>query len=166
MSIAAAMIPELDQEFTTTLRVLERVPEEQFGWKPHETSPSLQGLAWHTAQMASVIVDMAGLSVIDFDPALIPGPPATNAEIVAEAKTGHGRLRDYLSGLDDAAAMANWTLRIDGKEIMTIPKIVLVRSVGMNHVYHHRGQLSVYLRMLEVPVPSIYGPSGDENPWG
>jgi uncharacterized damage-inducible protein DinB len=164
MSVAA-ILHELDAENATTRRVLERVPEDRLTWKPHPKSMSLGELALHLAQSPGAIAEWAVPDSIDA-PAGGSGlrTPATTAEILAAHDEGAAKARAALEKVGDAGLHQPWTMVKDGVTVFAMPKAALVRSIVLNHAYHHRGQLSVYLRLLDVPVPSIYGPSADEKP--
>src|SRR5580692_1152661 len=154
MSLGEALLMEFDQEAQTTKRVLERVPDDKLTWKPHPKSFSLGQLALHIASGPGQIVAAAAQ-----DTAEAPNfsqPEATSRQEVLET---------FSKSMANARLTSTWRLVRNGKPMMEIPRIAFLRSILMNHTYHHRGQLSVYLRMLEVPVPSIYGPSADENPF-
>ena len=166
MSATAAILQELEQEAATTRRVLERVPSDKLAWKPHEKSMSLGTLALHVAMAPGYISDWAVQDQTQFTPGAPPDPNST-AEILSAHDTGLTKAKSNLNAIGDAGLGRMWSMQTpDGKTVMTMPKSALVRSIVMNHVYHHRGQLSVYLRLLNVPVPSIYGPSADEAPRG
>jgi uncharacterized damage-inducible protein DinB len=165
MSIAA-FIKEFEQEAATTRRVLERVPSEKFDWAPHAKSMSLGKLAMHTATAPGTISDWAtrdGYAFTGEDPT---PAPKTTADLLAAHDAGVAATKANLNKVGDAGLGAPWTATAGGKTLMTMPKAALVRGLVLNHWIHHRGQLSVYLRLLDVPVPSIYGPSADENPFG
>lgn len=166
MSATASLIQELDQECKTTRRVLERVPSDKLGWKPHEKSMSLGQLAIHVASVPGFITSWALKDTVEFTPGGPPEPKSTS-EVLAAHDAGAVQAKEALSKIGDAGLGAMWAMKTpDGATIMSMPKSALVRSVALNHLYHHRGQLSVYLRLLDVPVPSIYGPSADERPGG
>jgi uncharacterized damage-inducible protein DinB len=163
------MLMEFDRESSTTRKVLSRVPADKLSWKPHARSMSIGQLAQHLATLSHWIggsllageFDMAKGGA-DFSPkeaASVEAMLAAFDESVAAAKAA-------MAPLDDARAMGTWTLRQGDKVIMEMPRIALVRTILLNHSIHHRGQLSVYLRLLDIPVPSIYGPSADESPFG
>ena len=166
MPIIDSILMETDIENKTTRRVLERVPSDKLGWKPHAKSMSLGELAIHVATVPGGIAHLATLDGFDIVNFKMPAIPATSAEIVAAFDQSVADSKAALATLDDAKLMAPWTFSRNGTVIMTMPRIGLIRSIMCNHLYHHRGQLSVYLRLLDVPVPSIYGPSADENPFG
>lgn len=164
MSLAAALIQELEQEAITTRRVLERVPDAQLEWTPHPKSRTLGALALHVA------VNPAGvMSVVAQNPVDLPGfrdeHPASTAQVLAALDASMAEAKTLLGGMSDADLTTEWVARLDGAEVLRLPRIAFLRSVLLNHWYHHRGQLSVYLRLLDVPVPSIYGPSADEAPF-
>jgi uncharacterized damage-inducible protein DinB len=165
MRMADSILQELDQEAATTKRVLERVPNDKLTWKPHAKSMSLGQLALHVATtpgQAAALVCQSEFEVPEFG----NFPTATTAaELLPALDQSITRAKEVLNSLDDQTAMSTWKLTKNGKEVFAVPRIGLVRTVMLNHWYHHRGQLSVYLRLLNVPVPSIYGPSADENPF-
>lgn len=164
-TMAASMIPELEMEAATTRRLFDVVPNDKLSWKPHEKSMSLGQLCWHIATMNGVISE---ISLTDsFDPTEHPPPPAPDsmAAIIAAHTSGTARAKEILAGMNNEKAMGNFDFKLGGKTAMSMPKIALLRAIMMNHQYHHRGQLSVYLRELDVPLPSIYGPSADTNPF-
>jgi len=164
MSLGEALLMEFDQEAQTTKRVLERIPDDKLAWKPHPTSFSLGQLALHIAGGPGQIV-----AAVSQDSAEAPNfsqPEAKSRQEVLETYSkSMATARAALKSMDDAWLVSMWSVTKNGKPIMEMPRIAFLRSILMNHAYHHRGQLSVYLRMLEVPVPSIYGPSADENPF-
>jgi uncharacterized damage-inducible protein DinB len=168
MNIAAqAMIAELEQEARTTRRVLERVPGDRLTWKPHPKSMTAGQLALHVASLPRTFTQIGQLET--FDAAAVdfhnPPSPASAEELVPTLEAGVAEATSFLASLDDAAAGAPWRLTAGERELFTIPRLVLLRTLMFNHWYHHRGELVVYLRLLDVPVPSIYGPSADENPF-
>jgi uncharacterized damage-inducible protein DinB len=164
MAIADALVMELDMEAKTTQRVLERVPEDKLAWKPHAKSYSLGQLALHIAASQGNLARAA--SVDNFDLPNFTQPEAKSKKEILDAHAQSlSTARDALRKMDDGRLMATWSMSAQGKPIASMPRIAFIRSIMLNHLYHHRGQLSVYLRMLDVPVPSIYGPSADENPF-
>ena len=166
MTIADTLIMELEREAQTTRRVLERVPTDKLTWKPHAKSMSLGRLAQHVATTPGFISGMARLDGYDVEKFAEPPALESAAALVAAMEESVAQAKANLAATDDAAMMADWSFRRGGHAIMTIPRIGVYRSILLNHLYHHRGQLSVYLRLLDVPVPPIYGPSADENPFG
>ena len=161
-----SLINELRQEALTTKRVLERLPEEKLSWKPHETSMSLGQLSLHVASIPGNVTRLAQLDAFDASDAnFIPPQPESVEQILSAFDESLNSAETYLSGLDDKAATDTWRLTSKGEEVFSMPRISMLRTIMLNHWYHHRGQLAVYLRLLEVPVPVIYGRSADENPF-
>lgn len=161
-----SMLNELRQEAATTRRVLERVPEEKLSWKPHAKSLSLGQLSLHVASIPGDLVGLAQLEEFDASQAnFVPSEPASIDQILTALDASVKTAENYLSSLDDKTAAENWRLTLRGKEVFSMPRIGLLRTIMLNHWYHHRGQLAVYLRLLEVPVPVIYGRSADEDPF-
>jgi uncharacterized damage-inducible protein DinB len=164
MKMIEGMLQELEQEAQTTKRVLERVPQAHLGWKPHEKSMSLGQLALHIATVPGNVAHMIAQPSMQ-RPAFVQ-PAATQAnELVPALENTVKQARAALEGMSDADLMAAWSVLDGDRPIMTMPRVAALRAIMLNHWYHHRGQLSVYLRQLNVPVPSIYGPSADENPF-
>jgi len=165
MSATAAFLQEFEQESKTTRRVLERVPTDKLTWKPHAKSMSLGQLAMHVAMIPGFITGWATEDTLEFSGPGGPQDPKSTSEVLAAHEESITKTKQALSSIGDAGLGQMWAMKTpDGKTIMSMPKGALVRSVALNHLYHHRGQLSVYLRLLDVPVPSIYGPSADEQP--
>jgi len=164
MSVIHAMLQELEQEAQTTRRVLERVPSDRLSWKPHDKSMSLGQLALHVATVPGTIAEISQQSPFAFPQ--FTQPSATSAaELIPALDRSLAKVRDILGSMDDAALGKTWRAMDGDREVIAIPIGALLRSIMLNHWYHHRGQLSVYLRQVGVPVPSIYGPSADENPF-
>jgi uncharacterized damage-inducible protein DinB len=166
MSVTKAFLAEFENEAQTTRRVLERVPADKLAWKPHPKSMSLGNLALHVAMSPGVICGWALDDVTEFGGGAPPDPTSTD-QIVKAHDESVARVKDILSKMSDEDVKAQWSAKPKGGDTVffTMPKVALLRGLGLNHTYHHRGQLSVYLRLLDVPVPSIYGPSADENPF-
>ena len=165
MAIADSLVMELEMEAKTTRRVLERIPDDKLGWKPHDKSMTLGQLATHVANAQGFLATAASQDTFEFGSIGSPVPGNTRQEILDSFTQGTAKAKELISKMDDARLMAIWTGTMKGKTLMAVPRIGVIRSLIMNHIYHHRGQLSVYLRLLDVPVPSIYGPSADENPF-
>jgi uncharacterized damage-inducible protein DinB len=163
MRLADSLLMEFDQEAQTTKRVLERIPDDKLTWKPHPTSFSLGQLALHIATGPGQIAAAASQDTAEA-PSFVQAEAKSRQEVLEAFSKSMASARSALKSMDDARLLSEWTLTKNGKTLMAVPRIGFLRSILMNHSYHHRGQLSVYLRMLNVPVPSIYGPSGDENP--
>jgi len=164
MRLVDSILMELEQEAQTTKRVLDRIPDDKLAWKPHPKSYSLGQLALH---IASVPGSVAAAVVPDSmeAPNFSQPEPKSRLEVLDTFSKSLESAKDTLKKMDDARLTSMWRLTKNGKVLMSVPRIGFIRSILMNHNYHHRGQLSVYLRMLDVPVPSIYGPSADENPF-
>jgi len=165
MRIADSFLAELDQEAQTTRRMLERVPGNKLSWKPHTKSMSLGQLALHVATIPGGVAQ--NLSNDSFEIPASTSPPAAQSatELIPALDESVRAAKQVLGGMEDGKLMGTWKLTKNGKELMAVPRVAIVRSIMLNHWYHHRGQLSVYLRELDVPVPSIYGPSADEDPF-
>lgn len=159
-----AILQELEREADATRRCLERVPEDKLSWKPHEKSYSLGALALHIAQSPGRVASMAAKDNPE-PPGFRQQEATARAQVLSELDASLKTARETLQGMDDAKLLTKWTLVKDGKEIFSVPRVGLLRTIMLNHWYHHRGQLTVYLRLLGVPVPSVYGPSADENPF-
>lgn len=166
MPIAAALLPEFDHEMTGTRRALERVPDDKFDWKPHDKSAALGALATHLANLPHWVVITIDQDSLDLTP---PGggpyvqPVASStAELLDAFDAKTAAAREALSGASDEVLMQPWTLKKGGADVFTMPRAGVLRTFVMNHLIHHRAQLGVYLRLLDVPVPSLYGPSADE----
>ena len=163
-NLAAALIGELQMEAAATRKCLERIPPEKFDYKPHEKSMSMVKLAAHVAEMVEWAKDTVETTGIDF--ATIdykPFEPRTTAELVEYLDKNVAAAIEALQHTSDEAMMEDWTLR-NGEEVyFTMPRIQCLRGMVFNHIVHHRGQLSVYLRMNDIPVPALYGPSADEK---
>jgi len=156
---------ELEREAEITRRVLARVPNDKLTWKPHTKSMTLGRLAQHVATIPGSMSGMARLDGYDVEKFSEPAQLESAAAILAAFDESVAQAKTNLGATDDAAMMKDWSVSMGGRPIMTIPRIGVYRTILLNHLYHHRGQLSVYLRLLDVPVPSIYGPSADENPF-
>ncbi len=162
MPITDALLPEYDHEVGTTRKLLERVPDGKFDWKPHDRSMSLGQLAGHLATMLSWGTATLNQSEFDLTGPFTPPALPTRADLLANFDKEAAATREALAAASDAVLMTPWSLKRDGKTLFTMPKAAVMRSFVMNHMIHHRGQLSVYLRLNDVPLPSIYGPSADE----
>ena len=160
----AELVEEFEAEARTTRRVLERVPSDKLTWTPHTKSMSLGKLAMHLATAPAAI---SGWPVADHFEFAGGGPPfpTSTDQILAAHDSGIAEVKANLEKIGDAGLNAAWTAGMGGKTLMSMRKAAVLRALLMNHTYHHRGQLSVYLRLLDVPVPPIYGPSADESPF-
>jgi uncharacterized damage-inducible protein DinB len=164
MSIAQAMLAEFEHEAQITRKFLERVPQDKLNWRAHEKSHTVGALALHIANVPAGVVRSATLDESPLpDFAALFKQPATTAEILAGHEKSLETVRQILPTLDDARLMTNWTALREGKPVMTMPKVMFLRFIMLNHWIQHRGQLGVYLRLIGAKVPSSYGPSGDEG---
>jgi uncharacterized damage-inducible protein DinB len=164
MSLSAAFIVELQQEARVTRKMLERLPAEEFDWKPHEKSMTLGGLAVHVAEMTGWITETVNSDALDFAAMdYKPLKPQTTAEVLEYYEGEIGKAINALQTASDEHLMQNWTLKNGETVFFTMPRVQVLRGMCLNNIVHHRGQLSVYMRMKDVPVPAIYGPSADEK---
>jgi len=167
MKISDALLPEFDQEMANTRKTLERVPEDKFDWRPHPKSFPMISLATHIADMVGWTPDVIAKDSFDIAP---PGAPPYKVKLASSTKDLLERFdksvtgaRAAIAGSSDEHFMANWDFMQGGKVLFSMPRIVCIRSFIMNHTIHHRAQLGVYLRLNDIPVPAIYGPSADEQ---
>ncbi len=166
MTIGQSMLPEFDQEMQNTRKTLERCPDEKWNWKPHDKSGTVGWLAIHVATMVGWLPMTINTEELDYAP--VGGPAfelpkiANRKELLAEFDKNVAESRTALSKVSDAEMMKNWKLLAGGQEIFTMPRAACIRGMVMNHLIHHRAQLTVYYRLLGIPVPGLYGPSADE----
>ena len=165
MALIDGMLQEFEQETQTTRRVLERVPDNQLAWRPHEKARTLGELALHVAMVPGAVAELVASPSPAQAPQFTDPSPKSASELVPALDHSIAKVREVLGGMNDAALMATWRLMHGDRELLAMPRAAMLRSVMLNHWYHHRGQLTVYLRELGVPIPSIYGPSADENPF-
>ncbi len=165
MSLAKSLLPEFDQEMATTRSLLERVPEAHAAWKPHEKSMALGELAAHLAELPGLLIPALTQPDLDLSP---PGGPAyaparweSKAATLRAFDAGVAQGRGALAGISDAALLEPWALKKAGTTLFTVPRGSAIRGLILSHMIHHRGQLSVYLRLQDVPLPAMYGPSAD-----
>lgn len=164
MSIANSMLSEFDYEMGNTRKTLERAPMNKSEWKPDPKSMSLGQLAGHIAEMVGWGAAILQTPSMDMDPAQHkPFVPASKEQLLSEYDKNLKTLRSALSSASDESMMQTWTLKIGGSVLFSMPRVACMRSMIMNHLIHHRAQLTVYYRMNGVPVPALYGPSADEN---
>ena len=165
MALIDGMLQELEEEAKTTRRVLERVPDNQLDWRPHEKARTLGELALHVASVpggvAQLVASPSPVQAPDFtDPS-----PLSASELVPALDQSIANAKKVLGDMNDAELMSTWRVIQGERELFAVPRVAFLRSIMLNHWYHHRGQLTMYLRALDVPIPSIYGPSADENPF-
>ena len=167
MAIKDALLPEFDQEMAGTRKTLERVPEDKFGWKPHPKSGSMGWLATHVANLPGWVTMTLEKDSLDLAPAGQPPqrtkPVDSREQLLAKFDENVAAARKALEAASDEAMRQPWSLLQNGQTIFTMPKAAVLRSVVFNHLLHHRGQLTVYLRLNDIPVPALYGPSADEQ---
>ena len=164
MALKDAILPEFDHEMGTTRRVLERVPDAEFAWKPHEKSFNLGQLAGHVANIPHWVDAIVKNTVFDLADAEDSRPriPESTTWLLSQFEKNVGAARAGIAGLTDPEFLAPWTFKNNGQVVFTSPKKENISS-SINHMVHHRGQLTVYLRLNNLPVPSIYGPSADDR---
>jgi uncharacterized damage-inducible protein DinB len=163
--IVDAILAELDQEAEITERLLNIIPEDKLSWRPHPKAKSLGELAMHIARLQGGVAELTQEDTVEFPNSPAEPEAASRAEILETFAAGLKKAKDIVASTDDAAAMTEFTVTKNGKALWTMPRIAFWRTILLNHNYHHRGQLSTYLRTLDVPLPSIYGPSADTNPF-
>lgn len=159
-----ALVQELEQEAATTRRVLERVPDAHLGWKPHPKARTLGELAFHVATVPGSVAEFASQAKAEA-PDLTDQSPMSASELVPMLDESIARAKRVLGSMDDASLAETWRMMQGDHEIFAAPRGAFLRTVMLNHWYHHRGQLTTYLRAVGVAIPSIYGPSADENPF-
>lgn len=166
MTIAESLLPEFDQEMAVTRRFLERVPEDKFAWQPHEKSATLEWLAKHVARLAgwvSVVLATESVDVMGADEQRDTIMKlGTRAELLAYFDKAVAAARTALAQAGDAAMRESWSLKAGPHEIFTLPRVAVIRTMTFSHLIHHRAQLGVYFRLLDIPVPGAYGPTADE----
>lgn len=167
MPLKDALLPEFDHEMANTRKTLERVPDDKLDWKPHKKSTAMGGLATHLSNLPTWANHTINKDSLDLAPGGKPMPPApvvkSSTELLEVFDSNVASARAAIADASDEELLKPWTLLNNGKEILTLPKIAVLRGFVMNHNIHHRAQLGVYLRLNDIPVPSIYGPSADEG---
>ncbi len=170
MALNQGLLAEFNQEAAGTRKTLERVPRDKMDWKPHARSWTFGQLANHLATLPSWVAITINTDSLDVMPEGAPPPRAPVAEtpeaLVAIFDNHLAEARAAIEGVSDADFMKPWSLLVGGKVMFTLPKIAVLRGFIFNHSIHHRGQLTVYFRMNDVPVPALYGPSADEGSFG
>jgi uncharacterized damage-inducible protein DinB len=164
MLMRDALLPEFDQEAATTRRVLERIPDDKFSFKPHPKSMDMASLATHVCELTNWTPETIGKDSVDlaaFDPSQRK-IAASRAELLDMFDKAVVNARTALAKAEDAQLMQPWSLKSGDQVFFTMPKVAVLRSFVFNHTVHHRAQLSVYLRLNDIPVPAMYGPSADE----
>jgi uncharacterized damage-inducible protein DinB len=165
--ISQSMLPEFDHEMANLRKTLERVPEGKPDFRPHPKSMPLSRLAGHLAEIPTWAAMTIERDELDIDP--VDGPKyepyimGSRSDLLSKFDADLKQAREKLAGTTDDRMMATWTLKARGQTAIAMPRVAVLRSFVMNHMVHHRAQLGVYLRMNDVPVPGLYGPSADEN---
>ncbi|HUI50194.1 MAG TPA: DinB family protein [Terriglobales bacterium] len=166
MTIGQSMLMEFDEEMKNTQKILERVDDKQWDWKPHAKSGSVGWLASHVATMPGWITMTLQTQELDYAPVGGPSfePPKieNRQQLLAELDKGVAEARASLAKVSDEEILKDWTLLAGGHKIFTMPRVACIRGMVLNHIIHHRAQLTVYYRLLGIPVPGLYGPSADE----
>ena len=166
MPTVQELILELENEARATTRLLERVPEDKLTWQPHAKSMSIGQLALHIASIPGRISQLLLLDGMDGKQAKFQNPqPTTRAEILSALENGLAGAKEVLHSINNEKATQPWKLSNGDREVFSAPRTTIARNLMLNHWYHHRGQLTVYLRLLDVPLPVTYGRSADENPF-
>jgi uncharacterized damage-inducible protein DinB len=165
MVTVADLLEELEQEAVVTRKVLERVPESQLDWRPHEKSMTLGQLSMHVAIVPGAIAEIAMQPTFDINTAGARPSATSISELITTLERSVAKARKLLGSMDQDMLDSTWRLMAGEKEIFAIPRAAFLRSVMLNHWYHHRGQLTVYLRQTGAAVPSVYGDTADENPF-
>lgn len=166
MTISESILPEFDREMEGTRRTLERVPDDGFDWRPHAKSSPMGDLATHLANIPTWAVRGIEQDEIDIMPGgqqLRAEPARTREEVLAAFDRNVAAARAAIAGASDERLAEPWTLLSNGRQVITVPRAAVLRNFVLNHIIHHRAQLGVYLRLNDIPVPSIYGPSADEG---
>lgn len=163
MTFLEALALEYEQEMKSTRRLLECVPDDKFGWKPHEKSMTLGRLASHVAELAGRPVDVIRLDNIVRVPGSKPFVAASRNELLEKFDTGSAEAQKSIASLTEDRLDTNWTLHFGDVKMAEMPRALALRRICMNHLIHHRAQLGVFLRLLDVPIPGMYGPSADDS---
>lgn len=167
MTLSEMLLPEFDQEMASSRKVLERVPADKFNWRPDEKSGTMGWLASHVATLSRLATSVINTESYDFAPGGVPtrkpAAPESNEQLLAQLDETAAEARAAIAGASDEHLLKPWSLLTNGHVLFTMPRFACIRSAMMNHVIHHRGQLTVYLRLNKIPVPGLYGPSADES---
>lgn len=166
MRICDTILPEFDNEMAGTRRTLERVADDKFEWRPHPKSSTMGDLTTHLANIPTWAVHALGRDSLDIAPAggepLRAAPLHSREEALATFDRNVAAAREAIGAASDERMKGTWTLLHGGRTVLSLPRVAVLRGFVLNHTIHHRAQLGVYLRLNDIPVPSIYGPSADE----
>jgi len=165
MAFSQTLLPEFDEEMKNTRKMLEAVPDGRFDYKPHPKSMTLGQLATHVAQMPSWAATTLDVEVLEFGPDFKPQLASSRDELLEMFDKGVADARPKIAAASDADWQKTWTLKFAGKTMLSMPRAAIMRSTVLNHMVHHRAQLGVYLRLNEVAIPGMYGPSADDAAW-
>jgi len=165
MNAIDPLLMEFEQESATTRRLLERVPTEKLDWRPHPKARSLGELANHIAAVQKTIPTAIQTATYDLAKGSDNTVPERAAEIVTAFDANVAEAKQQLATMTDDDLMSDWSGQVGGRTVFSAPKIGVLRGILLNHTYHHPGQLTTYLRQLDVALPSVYGPTADENPF-
>ena len=163
MTTSETLLPQFDQEMANTRKLLECVPEEKFSWKPHEKSMTLGRLASHVAEMAEWGAMTVNTEKLELTADSKPFSATKKTELIEKFNSNVASAREAIAGAGDEHLTKNWSLFYMGNQMLSMPRIDVLRNVVLSHMIHHRGQLSVYLRLLDVKIPGMYGPSADSK---
>jgi uncharacterized damage-inducible protein DinB len=167
MSISEILLPEFDQEMANTRRMLERVPVDKADWKPHEKSMTLGRLAGHIAELPSMGVSVIKTDVFDLTQRMSGGHQPyvarSSDDLLRTFDSNVAEVREAIAGASDQHFNQVWSMQFGGKTLVSGPRMPMIRSIFINHIIHHRAQLGVYLRLNDIPLPGLYGPSADER---
>jgi uncharacterized damage-inducible protein DinB len=165
MSIATSLLPEFDQEMASTRKILECVPDDKSEYRPHPKSMPLGRLAGHVAELASWGATTINTDVLEITPDFVPFVAESRQQLLETFDKHAAAAREAIAGASDEHYFKTWELKFSGKTMMSLPRIAVLRTVVMNHLIHHRAQLGVYLRMNDIAIPGMYGPSADDPKW-
>ncbi|MDQ1473942.1 MAG: hypothetical protein QOJ99_5422 [Bryobacterales bacterium] len=163
MTISQLLLPEFDQEMASTRRMLASVPDDKFSFKPHDKSMPLGRLASHVAEMPGWVIPTMEQDSLEMTPGQQPFLAASTAELVESFDKNVAAARPLIEGASDETFAKDWSFIYAGHKVFNGPKSQVIRGMVFSHLVHHRGQLSVYLRLMDIPVPGMYGPSADEK---
>jgi uncharacterized damage-inducible protein DinB len=161
MTISEMLLPEFDQEMASTRKIVDCVPEDKFAWKPHTKSMTLGRLASHVSELAGWAVLVVNQDKLELTPGQKPFSAATKAELIGALDKNIADARAAIAGASDEHLGKTWSFIYGGHTVFALPRATVLRNMVMSHMIHHRGQLSVFLRLNDIPIPGMYGPSAD-----
>jgi uncharacterized damage-inducible protein DinB len=161
LTISQTLLPQFDLEMESTRKLLACIPEDKFAWKPHDKSMTLGRLASHIAEMAHWAVETIGKDKLELTPGTKPFFAESKAELISVLEKNAAEAHTAIAGATDPQLLQNWSLVYGGQTVFTMPRIAVLRGPVLSHIIHHRGQLTVYLRLNNVPIPGMYGPTAD-----